>query len=157
MRDSPSQENHAKENIKTKENIKMSLAKKYFFYALPLFLVLAFSAFSFWTPVPSVQARSNHADVAVDVATITLAELPSEARATLQLIKQGGPFPYARDGLVFKNFEKILPKQARGYYREYTVKTPGARNRGARRIVCGMPLECYYSSDHYRTFKRIRE
>ncbi|MEQ1813785.1 MAG: ribonuclease [Candidatus Nitrotoga sp.] len=132
-------------------------AKKYFFCAPPLFLVLAFSAFSFWTPVPSVQARSNHAEVAADIATVTLAELPGEARATLQLIKQGGPFPYARDGLVFKNFEQILPKQARGYYREYTVKTPGARNRGARRIVCGILPECYYSGDHYRTFKRIRE
>lgn len=145
------------ENIKTKENIKISQAKKYFFHALPLLLVLAFSAFSFWTPVPSVQARSNHADVAVDVSTVTLAELPGEVRATLQLIKQGGPFPYARDGLVFKNFEQILPKQARGYYREYTVKTPGVRNRGARRIVCGILPECYYSGDHYRTFKRIRE
>ncbi len=136
---------------------KIKPAKKYFFYALSLLLVLAFSAFSFWTPVPSVQARSNHADTAVDTSTVTLAELPGEARVTLQLIKQGGPFPYARDGLVFKNFEQILPKQARGYYREYTVKTPGAHNRGARRIVCGILPECYYSSDHYRTFKRIRE
>ena len=157
MRGCSSQENKAKENIKTKEKIKISQTKKYYFYTLPLLLVLAFSAFSFWTPVPSVQARSNLADVAVDAATVTLAELPSEARVTLQLIKQGGPFPYARDGLVFKNFEQILPKQARGYYREYTVQTPGAHNRGARRIVCGMPLKCYYSDDHYRTFKRIHE
>lgn len=151
MSDSLSQEN------KAKENIKISQAKKYFFYALPLFLVLAFSVFSFWTPVPSVQARGNHADVGVNVTAIMLAELPGEARATLQLIKQGGPFPYSRDGLVFKNFEQILPKQARGYYREYTVQTPGVHNRGARRIVCGRPLECYYTADHYRTFKRIHE
>jgi ribonuclease T1 len=156
MWNSPSWKGKAKKNINAKASIEISPAKKYFFYALPLLLMLVFSAFSFWTPVPLVQARSNHADAAVD-ATITLTELPSEARATLQLIKQAGPFPYSRDGLVFKNFEQILPKQARGYYREYTVQTPGAHNRGARRIVCGTLSECYYSSDHYRTFKRIRE
>ena len=88
---------------------------------------------------------------------ITVAELPAEARDTLQTIKQGGPFAYDRDGAAFKNYERILPQQPRGYYREYTVKTPGARNRGARRIVCGPPVECYYSADHYQTFKRIRE
>ena len=87
---------------------------------------------------------------------ITVAELPAEARDTLRAIKQGGPFAYPRDGVVFKNYEHILPKQPRGYYREYTVKTPRARNRGARRIVCGEPVECYYSADHYQTFKRIR-
>lgn len=88
---------------------------------------------------------------------IAVTELPAEARDTLQVIKQGGPFAYPRDGVMFKNYERILPKQPRGYYREYTVKTPGARNRGARRIVCGPLPECYYSPDHYRTFKRIRE
>jgi len=85
------------------------------------------------------------------------AELPKEARDTLALIKTGGPFRYRRDGSVFGNFEKRLPARSRGYYREYTVKTPGARNRGARRIVCGVVPECYYSPDHYQTFKRIRE
>ena len=88
---------------------------------------------------------------------IALAELPDEARDTLRAIKQGGPFAYPRDGVVFKNYERILPKQPGGYYREYTVKTPGARDRGARRIVCGPLPECYYSADHYKTFKRIRE
>ncbi|MDP2695260.1 MAG: ribonuclease domain-containing protein [Gallionella sp.] len=88
---------------------------------------------------------------------ITVAELPAEARDALQTIKQGGPFAYDRDGAAFKNYERILPQQPRGYYREYTVKTPGARNRGARRIVCGPPVECYYTADHYQTFKRIRE
>jgi len=83
--------------------------------------------------------------------------LPPEARETLGLIKRGGPFPYARDGVVFSNFEKRLPRQKRGYYREYTVKTPGVRSRGARRIVCGPPVECYYTDDHYETFRRIRE
>ena len=75
----------------------------------------------------------------------------------LQTIKRGGPFVYPRDGVVFKNYERILPKQARGYYREYTVKTPGAHNRGARRIISGKVNEYYYTSDHYKTFKRILE
>ncbi|HUW25252.1 MAG TPA: ribonuclease domain-containing protein [Gallionella sp.] len=88
---------------------------------------------------------------------VALAELPAEARATLRTIKQGGPFAYERDGVVFKNYERVLPIQPRSYYHEYTVKAPGAHNRGARRIVCGSPVECYYSADHYQTFKRIRE
>ncbi|MBI3222627.1 MAG: ribonuclease [Nitrosomonadales bacterium] len=88
---------------------------------------------------------------------VAAADLPAEARETLRLIRNGGPFPYERDGAVFGNYERILPKRPRGYYHEYTVQTPGARNRGARRIVCGKPVECYYSPDHYRTFKRIGE
>lgn len=91
------------------------------------------------------------------VQEVALSTLPVEAKETLRLIKQGGPFPYARDGIVFGNYEKRLPKKQRGYYHEYTVKTPGVRNRGARRIVCGPPAECYYTADHYETFKRIRE
>ena len=91
------------------------------------------------------------------IGVIAVAELPAEARDTLQAIKQGGPFAYERDGAVFRNYERILPEQPRGYYREYTVRTPGARNRGARRIVCGPLPECYYTADHYQTFKRIRE
>lgn len=89
--------------------------------------------------------------------SIAVAALPPQARVTLRLIGQGGPFLYARDGTVFRNYERRLPRQARGYYHEYTVPTPGAHNRGARRIVCGPKLECYYSGDHYRTFRRIRE
>ena len=88
---------------------------------------------------------------------IRAAELPREARATLALIKKGGPYPYARDGVVFGNREAILPRQKRGYYREYTVKTPGERTRGARRIVAGGPGEFYYTEDHYSHFKRIVE
>jgi ribonuclease T1 len=91
------------------------------------------------------------------IGIVAVTELPAEARDTLQAIKRGGPFTYERDGVVFKNYERILPQQPRGYYREYTVKTPDARNRGARRIVCGPLPECYYSPDHYQTFKRIRE
>lgn len=105
----------------------------------------------------SVQARSHHTPQAAPVSLIALADLPVEARDTLRLIQQGGAFPYPRDGIVFSNFEQRLPKQARGYYHEYTVKTPGVRHRGARRIVCGVVPECYYSDDHYQTFKRIKE
>jgi len=92
---------------------------------------------------------------------IAVSQLPPEAQQTLMQIKRGGPFPYAKDGAVFGNYEGVLPKQKRGYYHEYTVKTPGARNRGARRIVAGgMPTvsaEYYYTADHYSTFSRIRE
>jgi ribonuclease T1 len=88
---------------------------------------------------------------------IALAELPAEARATLALIKAGGPFPYRQDGGTFGNRENLLPRRDRGYYLEYTVKTPGARDRGAQRIVAGSGGEFYYSADHYRSFKRIRE
>ena len=91
------------------------------------------------------------------MATVRQVELPIEAQETLRLIKQNGPFPYARDGVVFSNHERQLPPHPRGYYHEYTVKTPGARNRGARRIVCGVVPECYYSDDHYQSFRRIKE
>jgi ribonuclease T1 len=88
---------------------------------------------------------------------ISLAELPAEARATLALIRAGGPFPHVQDGSSFGNREKLLPQRDHGYYREYTVRTPGARDRGARRIVAGNGGELYYTADHYRSFKRIRE
>lgn len=88
---------------------------------------------------------------------ISVAELPYEARQTLALIKTGGPFPYARDGIVFGNYEKRLPLRPRGYYAEYTVKMPGRRDRGPRRIIAGERGEYYYTEDHYQTFRRIRE
>jgi ribonuclease T1 len=84
-------------------------------------------------------------------------DLPREARETLALIRQGGPFPYKRDGVVFSNRERRVPAQPKGYYREYTVPTPGVRDRGARRIIVGNPGEYYYTDDHYNTFRRIRE
>lgn len=85
------------------------------------------------------------------------ADLPVQARETIALIRQGGPFPYGRDGVVFGNFEKRLPPQPRGYYREYTVRTPGVKSRGARRIVAGRGGELYYTDDHYNSFKRVKE
>lgn len=98
--------------------------------------------------LPAAAARVD--DVALD-------RLPPEAHQTLTLIKQGGPFPHKRDGVTFGNFERILPIKPRGYYREYTVPTPGERTRGARRIVTGRDDEFYYTDDHYRSFRRIRE
>jgi len=92
-----------------------------------------------------------------EIPWVPLSALPPQAAKTLSLIKSGGPFPYDRDGVIFGNRERILPVQKRGYYREYTVPTPGARNRGARRIIAGVPGEYYYTADHYRSFQRIRE
>jgi ribonuclease T1 len=90
-----------------------------------------------------------------------VAELPPQARATYGLIRRGGPFPYEKDGAVFGNRERTLPRAKRGYYREYTVLTPGSRDRGARRIVCGgpslAPHACYYTADHYASFRQIVE
>jgi ribonuclease T1 len=96
-----------------------------------------------------------HARDEAPIGDIASAELPGEARETLALIRQGGPFPYAQDGAVFGNRERILPQKERGYYREYTVKTPGAKDRGARRIVAGRSGEFYYSGDHYNSFRSI--
>jgi ribonuclease T1 len=94
------------------------------------------------------------------VPDIAAAALPSEARHTLELIAAGGPYPYQRDGVVFGNREQRLPMHARGNYHEYTVRTPGVSTRGARRIICGGPprsvAECYYTDDHYQSFRRIQ-
>ena len=88
---------------------------------------------------------------------IAVARLPPEARAVLEQIRAGGPFAHQRDGIVFGNREGLLPEKARGYYREYTVPTPGRRDRGARRIVAGRGGERYYTGDHYRSFRRVRQ
>ena len=92
--------------------------------------------------------------------TVALLQLPLEAQTTHARILQGGPFPYRKDGAVFGNRERRLPAHPRGFYREYTVSTPGSRDRGARRIVCGgpeaaQPQACFYTSDHYNSFRRI--
>ncbi len=105
-----------------------------------------------------VQARSPQ-EVPSE-PSLLVSDLPREGQTTYQLILQGGPFPYEKDGTVFGNRERVLPRQARGYYREYTVRTPGARNRGARRIVCGgqeptRPKACFYTQDHYASFRLI--
>jgi len=93
------------------------------------------------------------------VPTISLQALPAPGVETYRNIQRGGPFPFEKDGVIFGNRERILPMQKRGYYREYTVKTPGSRNRGAQRIVCGGPATapdaCYYTADHYASFRMI--
>jgi ribonuclease T1 len=114
----------------------------------PVFLALCLIA----TGASALAGRA-----ATPVGEIAVGALPADARATLASIKAGGPFAYARDGAVFGNREKLLPSRRRGYYREYTAKTPGARDRGARRIVAGASGEYYYSDDHYNSFRRIRE
>lgn len=106
---------------------------------------------------------SVHAKLPTAVGdSVTLTELPSEALLTDKLIRAGGPFPYAKDGSAFGNRERLLPRRERGFYREYTVPTPGANNRGARRIVCGgtqptQPETCFYTDDHYAKFRRIAQ
>jgi ribonuclease T1 len=91
------------------------------------------------------------------IATVNVGDLPKEARQTVALIKKGGPYPYQKDGSIFGNFERLLPLHERGYYREFTVPSPSARNRGARRIILGKAGELYYTDDHYASFRRIRE
>jgi guanyl-specific ribonuclease Sa len=100
---------------------------------------------------------SGQQTVAAGKNEISFNALPKEARDTLALIKKGGPFPYKQDNTVFSNREGLLPRQPSGYYHEYTVITPGASNRGARRIVAGRPGEYYYTDDHYASFRRIAE
>ena len=94
------------------------------------------------------------------LAGVALADLAKEARDVYALVGRGGPFPFDRDGIVFGNREQLLPAQPRGYYHEYTVRTPGVKSRGGRRLVCGGPSAspdaCYYSDDHYRSFRKIR-
>ena len=120
-------------------------------------LILAFViALAFLAPAAARrnQRLQPHSVLAGDMR---MAELPAEARTTLELIRKGGPYPYAKDGAVFANREAALPKEKRGYYREYTVKTPHVRTRGARRIIWGAGGEYYYTDDHYNHFWRIKE
>jgi ribonuclease T1 len=103
----------------------------------------------------------THARGAAALAEIHASALPPEARDVLGRIHRGGPFAYDRDGVAFGNREALLPSRPPGYYREYTVSTPGVTTRGGRRIVCGgsraAPEACFYSDDHYRSFRRINE
>lgn len=111
-----------------------------------------------WAGVPQAHARTS--EPAAPLAEVALVNLPSQAQSTYRLVLTGGPFKYDKDGIVFGNRERLLPPKARGHYREYTVPTPGAKNRGARRIVCGgqpptQPEACFYTDDHYASFRRI--
>ena len=109
---------------------------------------------------PMAQARRAATEVAAQADTIALSRLPREGQGVYQRILSGGPFGYDKDGTVFGNRERQLPRQQRGFYREYTVRTPGERDRGARRIVCGgkdarQPETCFYTQDHYQSFQLI--
>jgi ribonuclease T1 len=111
---------------------------------------------------PQAQARGPVDGTGLgNVVSVRVAELPRQGQETYELIRLGGPFPHDKDGTVFGNRERQLPIERRGYYREYTVKTPGSRDRGARRIVCGGPARtphaCYYTADHYLSFRKIVE
>jgi ribonuclease T1 len=108
-------------------------------------------------PAAAREGRLDRASAAAGLPAIRVRDLPPEARETLSLIERSGPFTHRRDGAVFSNRERRLPPRPRGYYREYTVPTPGARDRGARRIVSGSGGERYYSPDHYRSFRHIEE
>lgn len=107
------------------------------------------------TVQPTPTANSPPAARASDLPTIRYEDLPPEAHDTIALIEQGGPFPFSRDGITFQNRERLLPIHPQGYYREYTVITPGERTRGARRIVTGEGGEMYYTDDHYASFREI--
>jgi ribonuclease T1 len=121
-------------------------------YCGAFLLVLMCAAALAGEETADTRLRADHV-----LPVVQLDELPPEAQQTLALIKQGGPFPYKRDGVMFGNRERRLPSWPSGYYREYTVPTPGARDRGARRIIAGTQGEYYYTDDHYNTFRRIRE
>ncbi|MEW6497551.1 MAG: ribonuclease domain-containing protein [Cyanobacteriota bacterium] len=106
---------------------------------------------------PISQETSSSTLIAqIQIPTIPINKLPPEVYSTIALINKGGPFPYKQDGTIFRNREKRLPPAPVGYYREYTVPTPGSPSRGARRIVTGQGQEIYYTSDHYRSFVRVR-
>ena len=122
-------------------------------------VVLAASVLAIALPTANV-AVARESFWGATETTIAVTELPRHGQQTYWLIVQGGPFPHHKDGSVFGNRERLLPRERRGYYREYTVETPGARNRGARRIVCGGPQRtapdaCWYTSDHYSSFRKI--
>lgn len=130
------------------------------FAAIKFALTSAFLAAAILAP--QAQARGPvDGSARGGAATVHVTELPRQGRETYELIRQGGPFPYDKDGTVFGNRERLLPIEKRGYWREYTVKTPGSRDRGARRIVCGgpprTPHACYYTADHYASFRKIVE
>jgi ribonuclease T1 len=109
-------------------------------------------------PRPSALANSSLMELAFQpvIPTVLVGQLPPEVRQTMNLIQRGGPYPYRKDGTLFGNREKRLPLASPGYYREYTVPTPDASDRGARRIVTGQQQEYYYIQDHYRSFSRVK-
>ena len=129
--------------------------------AVKFALTSAFVAAVMSSPLVQARPQADRPREGSAPAVIKVAELPREGRATYELIRQGGPFPNGKDGAVFGNRERLLPRATRGFYREYTVPTPGSRDRGARRIVCGGPARppyaCYSTADHYASFRLIAD
>jgi ribonuclease T1 len=130
---------------------------------LLILAVAALAMFQWWSGRPGASPDADGGSMSATDAPASSAAarypafLPPEAATTLEAIDHGGPFPYPRDGVVFENREHLLPKQARGYYHEYTVTTPGSADRGARRIITGgnPPEAWYYTDDHYQSFRRV--
>ena len=124
-------------------------------------LVITLAASLFGCSASTKTKSSSDVDAVSGLKIVAVADMPKEAQDTLKLIDQGGPYPYSRDGVVFGNLEKILPKHDRGYYHEYTVKTPGSPDRGARRLIGGgaltTPASVYYTGDHYASFCLVNE
>ncbi len=113
-----------------------------------------------WLPTEALARRLDTPETLATLSVVALSSLPSQAQDVHRLIYAGGPFRYSKDGTVFGNRERLLPRQPRGFYREYTVPTPGVRDRGARRIVCGgkddrRPETCFYTRNHYQSFQQI--
>jgi ribonuclease T1 len=106
-------------------------------------------------PTASIVAPSASGTPRSNLPTINVSDLPPEALATLALIDQGGPYPFKQDGTIFGNFEHRLPERERGYYREFTVVTPGENDRGRRRLIAGGAGDIYYTDDHYDTFRQV--
>jgi ribonuclease T1 len=136
----------------------MRLMQRILEYATTLVLILALLGLA----APVAHGDDRGAASAPATSLVRLQDLPPEARETLQLIRRGGPFPHDQDGTVFGNRERLLPRAPRGHYTEYTVRTPGLRHRGARRIVAGgdprtAQAEFWYTEDHYQSFRRIKE
>jgi ribonuclease T1 len=122
--------------------------------------ILCAATLSGFTAQEAIAKPNDRSAAAMEV--VALADLPREAQTVHKLILAGGPFTHSQDGIVFGNRERLLPAKARGYYHEYTVRTPGERSRGARRLVCGgnpvtRPDVCYYTDDHYNSFKRLAD
>jgi ribonuclease T1 len=106
--------------------------------------------------VRALQGPNTHTGTSQGLRVVPLASLPVQARDTVSLIQHGGPFPYQHDGIVYQNLERQLPAEPAGYYHEYTVATPGASDRGTRRIVTGRDGQFYYTADHYASFVRVQ-
>ncbi len=121
--------------------------------ALAAFAVTAIAGFLHFSGPAEVTPPSS--TPVSGLPTVVVAELPGEARDTIALIDKGGPYPYEKDGSVFGNNEGLLPKRERGYYREFTVPTPGSRDRGVRRLVVGKDGDVYYTADHYESFRQV--